>query len=536
MNDTKHHILADLDQQFARGALSRREFIRNAVVAGVSAGVAMSMAGRVLAATPKHGGHLRLGFDSGSTGDTLDPALLDSVYNQTLGYGSLRNTLTEVTNTNDLGPDLAESWEASADARTWVFNLKQGVEFHNGKSMTAADVIASLDYHRGEGSKSPAKALLGGVTAIKADGKHRVIVELSSGNADFPFAMTDYHLCIVPAEDGSVDATSGIGTGPFTLDSFEPGVRAALRRNPNYFKDGRPWFDSVELLSLKDVSARTNALLTGEVDAINSCDLKTVHLLKRRSGITVNSVTGQLHYTMPMDTRGAPFDNVDVRTALKYAVDRESLLEKVLNGYGTVGNDHPISPTMRYFAKDLEQRKYDPDKARFHLKKAGIDSLKVTLHAANVAFAGSGALDTAILFSEHARAASIDLTVKRVPDDGYFSNVWMVKPFTMGYWGGRPTEDMMFSTAYAADAAWNDTWWKNERFNTLLLEARSTLDDAKRHAMYEEMQMLVRDDGGTIIPLFANFVGGQSDALAHGPIAGNYDMDGFKIGERWWFA
>ena len=162
----------------------------------------------------------------------------------------------------------------SSCARTW--------EFHNGKTLDASDVISSLNHHRAEGSRSAAKPLVTPIESIRADGKRTVVVELSSGNADFPYLLSDYHLAILPADgDQLAHPTGGIGTGGYILVDYEPGVRLLTKRNPNYWKAGRAHFDEVEVLGINDISARTNALRTGEVDLMNRCDLKTVHLLER---------------------------------------------------------------------------------------------------------------------------------------------------------------------------------------------------------------------------------------------------------------
>ena len=263
--------------------------------------------------------------------------------------------------------------------------------------------------------------------------------------------------------------------------------------------------------------------------------MKTVHLLKRRQGITVHSIAGTQHYTFPMRTNIAPFDDNNVRMALKHAINREEMVEKILQGFGVVGNDHPIGPGQRFFAKGLEQRVYDPDKAKHYLKQAGMDSLTVDLSVADAAFVG--AVDAGALFAESAKAAGITLNIVREPNDGYWSNVWNKKPFCACYWGGRPVEDQMFSTAYAAGEPWNDTAWEHERFNQLLVAARAEVDEAKRRGMYEEMQQLVRDEGGVIVPMFASYVFATSDKLTvPEQMASNWDMDGERWMERWSFA
>jgi peptide/nickel transport system substrate-binding protein len=266
---------------------------------------------------------------------------------------------------------------------------------------------------------------------------------------------------------------------------------------------------------------------------MNRCELKTVQFLKRTRGIQVMQQNGFKHYTFAMRCDTAPFNNVDVRLALKYAIDREQMVKTILRGFGAIGNDHPISMANRYHAADLPQRQFDPDKAKFHLKKSGVGNVTFRLHAADAAFVG--AVDAAVLYQEKAKSAGINLEVVREPNDGYWSNVWMKKPWCAVFWGGRPTEDMMFSTAYAADASWNDTFWKNKRFNELLVAARAELDESKRRKMYQEMQGIVRDDGGVVVPMFAADLSAASDKIGHGKLGANWEMDGFRCAERWWF-
>lgn len=522
----------DLHKSFRKGDISRREFMRKMAIIGCATMVSPLILNKTLmAASPQRGGRLRMGMAGGAISDTLDPALLNDWMIMVLNW-QLRNCLVEVTHEGRPIPELVESWESSADAATWIFNLRKGVEFHNGKTLDAEDVLFSMNRHRGEGSKSVARSYLKAVKELKADGKHRVVFKLERGNADFPFYMSDTHLTIIP--DGTSEFNKGIGTGGYTLVDFNPGVRTFVKRNPNYWKKGRAHFDEIEMLCINDGNARTNALQTKAVDVMNRCELKTADMLKKRPGIKVIQVTGSLHYTFPMRTDLAPFDNNDVRLALKYAIDREQLLNTILRGYGSIGNDTPIGPTYQYYAKDLPQRSYDPDKAKYHLKKAGLSNHTLTIHASNAAFAGGE--DAALLYSEQARKAGINITVKREPKDGYWKNVWMKKPWSMSYYSGKPTEDWMFSQAYSIESKWNETFWTNKRFNDLLVQARSELNNDKRRDMYVEMQHIMWNEGGTIIPLFGDFVYAINNKVKYSELAGNYDMDGLRCSERWWFA
>ncbi len=235
-----------------------------------------------------------------------------------------------------------------------------------------------------------------------------------------------------------------------------------------------------------------------------------------------------------MSTNKEPFTDNNVRLALKYAIDRQALVDTILYGHGVVGNDHPINRSYRFFNADLEQHAYDPERAKYHLKKSGLSSLTVSLSAADAAF--SGAVDAAVLYQEKAAKAGITIDVVKEPDYGYWANVWMKKSFSAVFWGGRPTEDWVFSTTYAAGAPWNDTFWENSRFNELLVGARSELNDEKRRQMYGEMQELLRNDGGALIPMFANYVSAAVDRVKlPEQTASNWDLDGFRFSERWWF-
>jgi peptide/nickel transport system substrate-binding protein len=516
----------------AGGGVSRRGVLRGAGAIGAAA-LAGPLGASLATAQPKPGGVARIGIAHGSTTDTLDPGVLEQVFTQV--FSQCRNCmLTEIAPDGSLVGEVAESWEPTADAAQWTFRLRDGIEFHSGKTLTPEDVIASIQYHRREESTSVAKAIVEAITDMKADGPN-VIFTLAAGNADFPMLMSDYHLPILPAVDGAIDPLTTDGVGPYLFDAWEPGVRASAKRNPNYFKPNAAFFDGIELLAIIDGAARQNALVSGQVDIIDQVDRMTVHLLSRAPGIQVLSIAGTQHYGFPMDTRVAPFDNNDVRLALKYSIDRQELVDKILNGYGALGNDSPIGQANRYFNADLPQRAYDPEKAKFHLKQAGMDSLAVDIHLADAAF--DGCVDAGLLFSEKAAAAGIKLNVVREPDDGFWSNVWMVKPFSATYWGGRPTEDWMFTTTYARGAEWNETFWDHARFNDLLLQGRVELDDAKRRAIYYEMQEIVSNEGGIIIPMYANYVMAHSDKIGRPEtVAPNWTLDGFRAVERWWFA
>lgn len=514
-------------------ALTRRKFIINSAATGAAFGVGSLISPQsARAATP--GGHFRMAMSGGGPADSLDPALIASEFPVAISY-NLNGFLTSVDPNGNVQADLAESWEGSEGATVWMFKLRDGATFHNGKSVTAEDVVASVNYHRGDDSKSTVKPLVSQIADIRADDARTVTVTLTAGNADFPMYFSDPRLPILPSSDGVVDWKSGIGAGAYRLEQFEPGVVVKFVKFADDWNDARGWFESAEILLVNDSNARLQALQGNSVDAIARVNPKIAALLKSAGSFNLYNVTTAQYFTWAMDVTNAPLDNNDVRLALKYAYDREQFVQTVLGGYGMVANDHPVSPAHKFFAADVEQRVYDPDKAKFHLKQAGMDSLSIDMSASDGAFAG--AVDGASLFAESASAANINVNVIREPGDGYWNNVWMKKPFFASYWSGRPTADWILTDAFTADAAYNETRFKDTELNRLIASARSELDEGLRAEMYRDIQVILRDQGGNIIPAFGQHLfATNSKVQTPDAFAKRYEMDDYRGIQNWWFG
>jgi peptide/nickel transport system substrate-binding protein len=226
--------------------------------------------------------------------------------------------------------------------------------------------------------------------------------------------------------------------------------------------------------------------------------------------IEVMSTPGPAHATYPMRSDAAPFDNNDVRLAMKYAVDRKKLLELAYAGQGSVAFDTPVPPFDQFFNSELPARPYDPDKVKFHLKKAGQENATFELYTST---AVAGGVDAANVYAEMANKAGAKVKVVQAPADGYWSATWMKKPWAMSFWWGRPTADSVMSIVHSSEAKWNEGAWKNPKFDQLLKDGRSNTDFAKRKQYYWEAQKLLYDEGPTLIPVFTNWVDGKSAKL-----------------------
>ncbi|WP_158812470.1 ABC transporter substrate-binding protein [Methylocapsa sp. S129] len=520
-----------LTERLRLGAISRRAFMARATALGLSAPLAIGATGSLgapAAETPKRGGTLRLALAGGSRTDRIEPASYADSVMISVGRG-LFNGLVELTAEGRLAPELSSSWEARNGAVVWVFNLRKGVKFSNGQEFTADDAIYSLNLHRGE-SVSRASAAMKAVNDIKKLDKNQIQITLGAPDADFPAVLTDPHLLMAP--DGFKDWSRPIGTGAFVLDKFDPGVRIALKRAGDYWKEGRGHLDAAEITVIGDWSERLDALISGQADIVNRVDHRTVGLFAKTPRLNVIVAPGGWHAVLAMEMDKPPYDNLDIRLALKYAVDREQILKALFGGYGALGNDHPIPSGDPYFNKDLPQRKRDPDKAAFHLKKSGLDPT-LLLQASDAAF--PGAVDVAALVQSSAGKAGLKIELKNEPVDGFWDNVWLKAAFVENCWKGRAAATQILWDVYRAGAPLNESHWKNDRFEQLLVDARSETDEGKRKGYIWEMQAILHEDGSAVIPVFRDWIDASRDILGGHTPHGGFEMDNGYILDKAFF-
>jgi len=506
--------LEDLDAR-ERGKLiaavgagvTRRQAIRFLCAAGMgaaAAGALFEAAGRALAATPKRGGRVRCAMTTQGPNDTLDPQLFTSSIDFVRGRTHY-NGLVQLDDRLVPQPELAETFTPNSDATEWTFNLRRGVEFHDGSPLTADDVVWSLNRHLGEDSKSKVKVLVSTVKAWRKVDSQTVVAELTAPNADLPAVLGTHHFRILKAD--TTDFQNPVGTGPFRLDRFEPGRGSTHVRNETYWRDG-PHLDEIELFAIPDATARVSALLAGDVEMISNLDPNSLPAVKDENAVKVWSVPSGSYPSIVCMTDRAPGNDRDFVLALKYLQRRDQLVQSILKGQGTVGNDQPINQSYPDSCPDVTQRPYDPEKAKFHLGKSGITRAEI-----QVAEISNGVTDMVLVMQREAAKIGLQLDVQRVPNDGYWSNVWMKAPLHVSDWNMRPTANIMMNIAFAPDAAWNESQWKSERMGELLALARATTEAERRRALHCEMQQLVSDESGVIIPVHKNAIDGLASRV-----------------------
>ncbi len=512
-----------------RGA-TRRDIMRWMMAAGATgtfAGSIFAGASRAYADTPKRGGKLTFGETVHGPDDTLDPILVSGstdFHRMRMFYSSLTRLADNLT----AQPEIAEEFMPNADATEWTFKLKRGVEFHNGKTLTADDVIYSMGRHLGENSTSRVKSLVADVERWEKVNDYEVKAILSTPNADLPVILGTFHFKIIP--DGHTDFANAIGSGPFRVAEFTPGVRARGTRFENYWGEG-PYLDEIENFGISDPVARVNALLSGDVDAAQTVPPTAMDTIAGTPGKLIFATESGAYVTIVTRLDMAPGNNPDLVMAFKHLMDRERLLKATLRDQGTLGNDQPINRVYADWSPDIPQRMLDPEKAKFHFERSGIGSTPIPLIASEVA---PGSLEQALVLQREAQAIGMTIDVQRVTTDGYWNAVWLTAPVHVGSWNMRPTANIMLTLAYKSDAPWNESRWQNPQFDELLISSRAETDPDRRRQMYHDMQMLVHEGAGSVIPVHRNFVDGVSDYIRGIPSVPLGPYGGLEGPEFYW--
>lgn len=517
-----------VEQAIRRGA-TRRDLLQLLLAGGatLAAGSAiLGRAGAAVAATPVRGGNLKAAGFSASTADTLDPAKA-SLSTDYVRCCAFYNRLTILDQAGATQMELAEAIDTT-DAKVWTIKLRDGVTFHDGKPLTAEDVVFSLKRHLDPAVGSKVAKIAAQIADVKAVDKRTVQVELIAANADLPTILAMHHFMIVA--DGTTDFSKGNGTGAFVLETFEPGVRSIGLRNQHYWKSG-PNVDSFEFFAISDDNARVNALLSGDIQLAAAINPRSMRLVESQPGFVLSKTTSGNYTNLNMRLDMAPGDKSDFIEGMKSIVNRELIIKSALRGLGEIGNDQPISPANFYHNNNLKPRAFDPEKAKFHFQKAGVIGQSIPIVASDAA---NSSIDMAVIIQAAAAEIDMKFDVQRVPADGYWSNYWLKAPIHFGNINPRPTPDILFSLLYSSDAPWNESQYKSPAFDKMLLEARGSLDQAKRRTIYDEMQVMVAEQAGTVIPAYLSNVDaitGKLKGLEPSPLGG---MMGYAFAEYVW--
>jgi len=491
---------------------SRREFLKAGLAGSlaVGAGGLLSACGTgntIKAFTtstvgkPRYGGTLRAGLTGGSTADTLDP--LSAVTN--VDFSRIDNLYEPLIGlTPDARPVyvLAEEVTPNAKATEWTIRVKQGITFHNGKTLTADDVIYT--FQQILNPKTPGSAAAG-LASVDAKGMTKLDAYTARIPCRTPFATLAEALAIPGYSDiipVGYNPAAPVGTGPFKVKSFSPGTQSTFVRNGGYWQSGLPYLDEIVITNYSDQTSQVNALLAGQVDVVNLLSEEVISEVQGEGkNILLSAGGGWNPFTMRVDT--GTFGDVRVRQAMRLVVDRQQMLDLVFGGFGTLGNDL-FGIWAPEYDHSLPQRHQDIDQARSLLKAAGAEDLHVTLVTSDIA---QGTVLAAQVFAQQASQAGITVNVQDVTVDEFYGTNYLKWQFAQDYWFYNFYLPQV-SLATLPTASYNETHWDNSRYNSLYAQAIATTDTSLSTELAHEMQQIEYNEGGYIIPFFPPVIDG----------------------------
>ena len=457
----------------------------------------------------------------GTTLTQLDPAKT-TIGDEYIYVHLMFNGLTRIDRDLTVKPDIAESWSASDDLKTWTFKLRPDVKFHHGRTLDAEDVVFTMKRILDAGTGSRARANISMVTNVEAVDPTTVKFTLNIPYAGFQDIFGERQMRILPKDKIDTISTAPIGTGPFKFKSWSPGDRMELEKNADYFEKGLPKLDAVSLRIIPEPAARLAALESGAVDILWSLPNEAAEKFKNSSTIRVDSVATASWDGVILNNERPPFNDVRVRQALALTIDKEALVELALFGQGAPTHS-PIPPSHPYFNKSIGFKPPDIEKAKKLMAEAGLaGGVDVPLQ---VPQERDGRVRLGVAVRDMAKAAGIRISVERVPFASYTANVaGKAQMYVDGYFA-RPTIDTALYPFYHSTGSWNRQLWlyKNPRVDELLDTARKTNDEAKRAELFGELQKIVDETVPSIIAFSAGHVNGVRK-----------NVDGFKSTPMMW--
>ncbi|MHB8505180.1 MAG: ABC transporter substrate-binding protein, partial [Acidimicrobiales bacterium] len=462
---------------------------------GAGAGTgASSSTGSASAGTPKRGGTLQAALTGGSSQDTLDAqsgvnnvdfSRILALYNPLVAYNS------DVQPTNAL----AESFEPNATGTQWTVRVKQGVTFHDGRPLTADDVLFSIN--RVVSHKLPGSSMLPtlDLAGVKKLDTYTLLLPFHSPYASLIEALAgySYYLNIVPV---GYDPKNPVGTGPFKYKSFTPGTQSTFVRNPDYWEPGLPYLDEVVISDYADANTQINALQSGQADVVNLLSASVIGTVASSGAkVVISSGGGFTPFTMRVDS--PPFNDVRVRQAFRLIADRQQMLQVVFEGHGLIGND-VFSIYDPEYDSAIPQRVPDIEQAKSLLKAAGREGLSVELVTSDIA---QGTVSVAQVFAQQASQAGVKVALRTVNVTDFYGPDYLKWQFAQDYWYFSDYLPQV-GQATLPNSPFNETHFDNPRYIALYNEAVSTLDKAKQTELVHEMQLIDYTEGGYIIPYF----------------------------------
>ncbi len=529
MNKYPHPHIHVLESELKSGGISRRDFLRKSTLLGLSAAAAYSMAGmidplgnRANAQELPKGGNLRIGM---RCMEIKDPHLADfaersNVIRQVCEY------LTFTDRNNITHPYLLEKWDVSDDLKTWTLHVRKDVKWRKGRPLTADDVVWNLkrvsdpaigssmlglftgylveEFETGEKDekgKAKKSSRLWSENAIEKVDDHTIRLNAYAPQIAVAEHLFHYPMFILdPEENGSFGAGAN-GTGPFEMTEFTVGKNAKYKARTDYWGKG-PYLETFEFVDLGDnPGASIAAIASKQVDGLSEADAVQINAMQNFPHVQVHKVETSQTVVARMRPDHEIFKDKRVRQAMRYAIDRNKVIQTSLLGAGTPAEDHHVSPSHPEYA-DLPKYPRDIEKAKALLTEAGYpEGFEIDMVTRPDPI---WELNTAQVLAEQFKDIGVTVNIKSLPSAQYWE-VWTTVPFSLTAWGHRPLAIMTLALAYRSNAAWNESGYSNPEFDKLLTQAEGILDPKERSKVMAKIEALMQDDGPIVQPFWRVF-------------------------------
>ncbi|ABI56438.1 ABC transporter substrate-binding protein [Alkalilimnicola ehrlichii MLHE-1] len=461
--------------------LRRRRLLQTLGIGGAAAGLGglpWLTAPGALAGEPRHGGTLRVALPQAAT---INPLRMSAggaiaVVQQVAEY------LVRVDEHLNLQPALATDWETPDEGRTWVFRLREGVKFNDGRPLEADDVVASFRRLVDPDVASVARSQLDFLPpeGISADDRHTVRFELSRPIGAFPYYTQIYNAVILPRDHDGDLASNPVGTGPFLLTHYQAREEAVLERNPDYWDAPRPYLDRVRMAMYDGDQPQVLALRGNAADMMLFASYMNARPLLDNEEINLLSARSTQHRQLAMRCDQPPFEDVRLRRAVALALGRESMVNNLIGGYGEPGNDHPVAPLYPDAADiDLARREPDLERAQALLAEAGVpNGFQIDLHIGRLAELPQ----YGVLVERMLNPIGIRVNLRVEPLNTYYEH-WTKVNFGLTDWVGRAVPEQILAAAFRGGADWNAPHWRDDEFDAALSELEAATDPARRRQL-----------------------------------------------------
>ena len=420
-------------------------------------------------------------------------------------------------------PDLALSWSSNAAATEWTFKLRENVKFHNGKAFSSADAVYSLKRVLDPKIASPARGTVSMIKEVEAPDAKTLKLILTTPFADMPLVLTDYRLMMVPDGSGDTIKTTGIGTGPFKIEKLDPQGTTVLVANNDYF-DGPPGVAKMEIIGIPDEQARFQALMGKQIDLMQGITRQQRQLLERSGSFSLNDVPTGNWRGIVFRTDTKPWDDPRVRRAVRMAVDRKAMVDLAAGGAGVIGCDTPVGPKDQY--RSTKNCAQDIAGAKALLAEAGYpNGIDLELPVSTLQDVWPAMAEA---FQQQVAPAGFRVKISQVPSDGYFNEIWMKRPVSMTRWNDRPA-DTSLNEVYRSTAKWNESFFKDTKFDAMLDAARAELNFDKRRAKYIEAQDYLWANSGTLVGFHATVITATTGRVKNFDLVENMGIRWHKI-------